>query len=307
MPEGPEVRHNAELLGRLAIGHRIEELRPISGKLQRNGIPGVAGFKPSIVRSVVAHGKLIVIRFADGAALTSTLGMSGWWYPSAKMAAQLYASDKAYQSGKMVQANDVVQKALKHTRVELIERGETLAAFTDMRNFGNMEYCPNGISDDAIAERIGLDLLNELPSRLSNTEAAKYHLLTIKHCAPKRLLNMKMGDLALEQSFIAGLGNIYRAETFWLTGIDPHRRFQTVSDLDWLKFCEIGMAVLQIAYMSTGVMYYPADLIEGCTGQRPTTPVHRGHLAYGRRADIFGRPIIRDATFGRTLWRLETL
>lgn len=310
MPEGPEVRHNAELLSRLTLGRCISEIRPVSGKLQRNGVPGAAGFKPSVVTSVKAHGKLIVIRFLDGSALTSTLGMSGWWYPSAEMAARLYATDKAYQQGKMVQANDVVQKALKHARVELVDDsggggGGALAVFTDMRNFGNMEYHPLGLSDDKIAERIGLDLLNELPDKLSNPEHVKHLLLTLKDQAPKRLLNMRMGDLALEQSFIAGLGNIYRAETFWLTGIDPHSKLRDLAAEDWLMFCEVGMSVLQIAYMTSGIMHYPAAFIEGCTGQN--SGPHRGHLAYGRLTDIFGRPIIRDSTFGRTLWRLQPL
>lgn len=234
--------------------------------------------------------------------------MSGWWYPSAEMAARLYATDKAYQQGKMVQANDVVQKALKHARVELIDDSRdniALAVFTDARNFGNMEYHPLGLSDAKIAERIGLDLLNELPDKLSNPEKAKHLLLTLKDRAPKRLLNMRMGDLALEQRFIAGLGNIYRAETFWLTGIDPHLKFRDLAAEDWLMFCEVSMSVLQIAYMTSGVMHYPAAFIEGCTGI--STGPQRGHLAYGRLADIFGRPIIRDDSFNRTLWRLQSI
>jgi formamidopyrimidine-DNA glycosylase len=305
MPEGPEVRHNADLLSRLTLGHRIDELRPVSGKLQRTGLTGAASFKPSIIKSVTAHGKLIVIRFLDGSALTSTLGMSGWWYPSLQQAAKLYDADMAYQSGKLVLAQDVVRHALKYSRVELISNGQPLAVFTDMRNFGNMEYHPQGLSASKIAERIGLDLLNELPAKLDNPEQAKHHLLVLKDRASKRLLNMKMGDVALEQCFIAGLGNIYRAETFWLTGIDPHAQLKSLDPADWLMFCEVGMVVLQIAYATAGVMHYPAAFIEGCTGK--SSGAHRGHLAYGRTADIFGRPIIRDGSFGRALWRLETI
>lgn len=303
MPEGPEVRLNAELLSRLVVGRRIEELRPVAGKLQRNGIPGAERFRPSIVQSVTAHGKLIVLRFLDGAALTSTLGMSGWWYPPLAMAERLYATDKAYQSGKMVQAASVVKSALAYARVELVDAFEPLAVFVDMRNFGNMEYHPDGLSQEQIEKRIGLDLLNELPIRLADMRAAKAHLLSLKRQASKRLLNMRLGDLALEQSFIAGLGNIYRAETFWLTGIDPHQQFKAMSDDDWLKLCEIGMVVLQIAYATRGVMHYSVDLIEGCTGRKPISS-RRGHLAYGQQVDIFGRPIVRDDSFNRTLWRL---
>lgn len=299
MPEGPEVLRNSKTLEQLIVGKRLDEIKLVSGKLQRNGI-GAEAYAPTLVRSVTTRGKLIIIKLANGAALTSSLGMSGWWYGS------IDPNVKAYVSGKLVSAADVVKQALKHARVELISDGKAVAVFTDARNFGNMAYYPQGVSEVELSQRIGLDLLNELPQKLGNPESAKHHLLVLKSSAAKRLLNMRMGDLALEQSLIAGLGNIYRAETFWLTGIDPHQQFKDLSDDDWLKFCEVGMVVLQIAYATAGVMHYTPELIEACTGRQAHAPC-RSLLAYGRNADIFGRPLVRDQTFNRPLWRLASL
>lgn len=300
MPEGPEVLRNSQALVQLIVGKPLDEVRLASGKLKRTGLG--AEFKPSFVRAVDTRGKLIIIQLASGSALTSTLGMSGWWYPP-----QVSDSNvKAYKDGSLVSAADVVAQALKHARVELVSEGKVVAVFTDPRNFGNMTYHPAGFSEAQISQRIGLDLLNELPHRLGSPENAKQQLLKLKSGASKRLRNMRMGDLALEQSLIAGLGNIYRAETFWLTGIDPYARFGELDDNNWLKFCEVGMVVLQIAYATAGLMHYTPELIEACTGQRPLT-AHRGLLAYGRSIDVFGRPIVRDSTFNRALWRLATL
>lgn len=305
MPEGPEVRHNAELLSRLIAGVKVTGVITVpGGKLSRKGVPGAGEFKPATVKTVAPRGKLMVVSFDNGSALTSSLGMSGWWYPgSLEQAAKLY-NERAYQQGKLVLATDVIQQAYRYERVTLIgSDGQTLARFCDMRNFGNMEYYPQGLSEDKLKERIGLDLLNELPTMLDNMDMTRYHLLTLKDFAPKRLQRMKLGDLALEQSFIAGLGNIYRAETLWLSGIDPYRRLEQLDEHEWLKFCEVAMTVLKIAYRTAGVMLYTADVLSTCTGQPVTKDCH-GHLIYGKAADLFGRPVICDDSFARPLWRL---
>lgn len=304
MPEGPEVRRNADLLSRLLTHRLVSEVAATSGKLQRKGIPGLEGFEPGIVTQVVAHGKLIRVTFDHGGELTSTLGMSGWWYPSAEVAEETL--EKAYVSGRLVPIRDVIQQALKHSRVSLnAVDGKQLAVFTDMRNFGNMEYWPTGFPEKELKRRIGLDLLNQLP-HLPPTEAQSL-LLDMKVKAKPALLKLRMGDLALEQSFIAGLGNIYRAETLWLAGIDPYVKFGDLPCNDWLLFCEIACGVLLNAYLTEGRMRYEPEFIERCTGKAwPFSwrkPISR-HLAYGCAVDIFGRAMMRDDSFGRPLWRL---
>ena len=231
------------------------------------------------------------------------MGMAGWWYPGTlKRSAELFG-EKAYQRGKLVLAEDTIKHAYKHARVSLSGESSELATFCDMRNFGNMEYYREGLPESKLRERIGLDLLNELPSMLDDMDLAKHMLLTMKRDAPRRLLQMKMGNLALEQSFIAGLGNIYRAEALWLSGIDPYRELDDLSDDEWLKFCEVAMTVLQIAYHTAGIMLYPSGVLTACTGEQFDKDC-QGHLAYGKAADVFGRPIIRDDKFDRPLWRL---
>lgn len=307
MPEGPEVRTNAEQLRDLIYGKRISLLKPLGGKLARQGVPGGADFTPGVVTDVRPIGKLIVIELDhDGlhkGAITSTLGMSGWWYPGTLEAAMtLYAGKPAYFNGIYIDAREVIQKALKHARVGLIVDGQQVACYTDPRNFGNMQYHPNGLPDKVRA-KIGIDLLNELPRMVE--VLARHEVLTRKHAASNRLLNMRMGDLALEQSFIAGLGNIYRAEVFWLLGLNPSTKLRQLNDYQWLQFCDVAMTVLENAYRTKGLMLYSPEFIEACTGvPLPKRLPVRGHLCYGKSEDIYGNKIIRDDSFSRPLWRL---
>lgn len=299
MPEGPEVRRNAELLSHLLVNHKLTEIALVSGKLLKSSFQGSDAFEPAVVSKVKAYGKLITIQLEGGAFITSTLGMSGWWYPPK---GQVSADEKAYKDGELMLASAIVDQALKHTRV-VLKNNVDLAAFTDPRNFGNFRYYkPGEFTLTELKSKIGLDLLNELPGMLLDVDGAKHYLVNLKKTASTRVKGLKLGDLALEQSFIAGLGNIYRAEALWLAGIDPYCKFKDLSDDDWLKFCEVSMGVLQIAYLTAGSMYYPASFIEECTQQRVSAD-HRGHLAYGRVIDIFGNPIVRDDAFGRALWR----
>jgi formamidopyrimidine-DNA glycosylase len=310
MPEGPEVKRNADLLDELVIGNTLERIELVSGKLLKKGIPGLDKFKPGVVTQVRAHGKLIKLTLDNGGELTSTLGMSGWWYPASDSIHVAHNNQKAYVGGALVPMRDIINSALKHARVQLrgdygLHKDEVHAVYTDMRNFGNMEYWPDGMPEAELKRRIGFDLLNELPKLMTDMAVAKGTVVALKEGAPKRVQNMRMGDVALEQSFIAGLGNIYRAETFWLTGINPHVRLKDLPTEDWLKFCEVAMVVLQIAYMYSGSMRYRMDFIHEVTGIILPAD-HRGHLAYGRTHDICRRPIIRDDSFARPLWRLET-
>lgn len=52
-----------------------------------------------------------------------------------------------------------------------------------------------------------------------------------------------IGDLVLDQSFIAGIGNVYRAEGLFLCGIDPHREARSLTDPQrgalWETFCQV--------------------------------------------------------------------
>lgn len=304
MPEGPEVRRNAEQLSQLINGKRVK-LSPLTGKLYREDSARSSRLNdmpPMTVRSVKPYGKLIYIEFDRGGA-TSTLGMSGWWYPTADRAEELFG--QAYQNGKLVDAARVIEKALKHTRLLVIdESGAHLAAYTDPRNFGNFEYLVDGLTSELRAKKIGFDLLNEAPM-MSAVEVIKT-LVKLKRDAPRRLQNMRLCDIALEQSFIAGLGNIYRAEAIWLSRLSPFMTLQAMTDQEWLTFCEIASVVLQIAYSTGGVMQYPAKLLEELLEVKVDKTFITGHLVYGRAKDLLGREVLKDTSGGRTLWHIQS-
>jgi formamidopyrimidine-DNA glycosylase len=121
---------------------------------------------------------------------------------------------------------------------------------------------------------------------------------------------MKLGDLCLEQDIIAGLGNIYRAETLYLCALSPHVRLKQLSQEQFFGLMTVGAFVLSMAYQHKGTLVYPLSIFKLT---QPDTPIirlaeERGyasidrHLVYGQQADPLGNPVVPDKAFDRTMW-----
>lgn len=272
MPEGPEVRRNADMLKNQLQGGVLREVRVTSGKLMREWA-SVSVKLPAKVEEVRVRGKRIVIDLDSGESFTSTLGMSGWWYPGRENAVttdELGEELVAYYQGRTVTYGEVLDKAYKHTRVELVTADGVAAAYTDPRNFGQFKLTSRAKADEWLAE-LGLDLLAE---QLDDVEE-----LFTQHA--KKFGRLRLGDYALEQSALAGLGNIYRAEALYLAKLSPHRKVESLSIVDFKTFLSAAHFVLKIGYKTSG-------------GFRP--------LVYGQVEDIYGNKVLRDVEFNRSMW-----
>lgn len=295
MPEGPEVRRNGEQLRALVKGHKLVKLEPISGKLSRQ-LSVVSS--DETVRDVTIKGKAIFVKL-DEKTLISTLGMSGWWYPELS---QVDPTVVVYYQGGPISAVDVIAKALKHTRFQIItEAGGAL--YTDPRNFGNISLVSHDQAE-AYAARLGVDLLG-----LTDPAEAV--------AALKKLAKRPIGEALVEQSVVCGLGNIYRAETLYLSRINPFRLVSDLSEEELTRLVEVGSVVLSIAYTEHGTMRYPLNFLSSLLGpaldekikSRGGDDVSRvvGHMVYGRPVDILGNEVNSTKSAGRTLWWVPAL
>ena len=318
MPEGPEVRLNRDTIAHHIEGHTVKELRVSSKKFEY--IDDVQQGKlrlPAQVTEVRVKGKMLLIMLSSGAGITSTLGMSGWWYPHISQLNVADFGEKAYYNGNVLDVSSVISKSMKHIKAELVTDAGIRMVYTDPRNFGNLKlWSAEELAQAHPFNKLGPDLLNEIGPMLGkDPDATVEFMQQVRARATKRQNRMPMGQLCLEQDFLCGLGNIYRAETLYLAGISPHEQLQQLSDDQWLKFVEVAVCVLDIAYQHKGTMHYPLDMlwllhpeIASAVSEHFKITDHtknhvlRRHLVYGQKQDPAGNVVVADDSFGRTMW-----
>jgi formamidopyrimidine-DNA glycosylase len=105
---------------------------------------------------------------------------------------------------------------------------------------------------------------------------------------------------------IAGLGNIYRAETLFAAGISPLRLVSSLTDGDLLRISVCATTVLRIAYVNEGAMEYEGWFLSMYNpilrGKISTARRFSRSLVYGQSLDVMGNLIRRDVMAGRTMW-----
>jgi formamidopyrimidine-DNA glycosylase len=308
VPEGAEVKRCSEVLEECILGKTIVKLTPTSGKLLRKGIPGAENLQlPRTVRSVNTKGKLIYVELSEKIFIASTLGMSGWWYPDpTKTSLKIDDEVPVYDNGeKRMTKLGMVRAFKKYQRVEVELDDGTCAMFIDPRNFGNLSILDEE-ELNAKLSTIGPDLLvpDAVPVDWLSPLQAKIRA------------KKKIGEVLLDQSLFAGLGNIYRAETLYLAGISPHRSCGSLTSICASRLRSAAITVLRIAYETFGQMeytlgevghiltdeYYQKLKAQAKVDSIPLNASFRGHFVYGQSHDPLGYPVISDVLGGRTMW-----
>ncbi|MEG4209832.1 DNA-formamidopyrimidine glycosylase [Microcoleus sp. S13_B4] len=121
----------------------------------------------------------------------------------------------------------------KHARVRLFFEGNQELRFVDQRTFGQMWYVP--AETEVSSTVIGLKLLG--PEPFSDEFTTEY--LTRKLHRRARPIKTAL----LDQSLIAGLGNIYADETLFLSGVMPTT---LCADLTAEQIGRIHTAIIQV-------------------------------------------------------------
>lgn len=237
------------------------------------------------VDKVLVKGKSIFIQLEDGREIYSSLGMSGWWYPPYT---EVDESLAAYYRGKVVKASEIVLKALKHIRVELVVDGPS-AYYVDPRNFGNLKIIP-GAEGKRMRDALGIDML-----------AAEID----GNAAVERLRSQatsEIGEVLLNQSVLCGFGNIYRAETLYICKINPHKMVKDLSVDELRRIIDVGAYVLALSFSYHGMLPYNVEKLSETLDFLPNHEVIRGPMVYGRAIDVYGYRVNNSNSGGRTIW-----
>ncbi|KRM62127.1 formamidopyrimidine 5-formyluracil 5-hydroxymethyluracil DNA glycosylase [Paucilactobacillus vaccinostercus DSM 20634] len=197
MPELPEVETVRRGLLKIAKGRKIAAIDIHYEKTITN--ENIAWFKETLIGATIVNvdrrGKYLLFRFDNQMTMVSHLRMEGKYY-------------NLPEDGEIH----------KHTHVVFHLDDDTKLCYSDSRKFGRMTLVKN---DEAL-QVAGLKTIGPEPT--AETLTVEY-LQKIMHASRREIK-----PFLLDQSNVAGLGNIYVDEVLWMSKIHPKEHANLVSD-----------------------------------------------------------------------------
>jgi len=144
----------------------------------------------------------------------------------------------------------------KHTRIRFFDKNNNELRYIDVRSFGQMWWINKGLSLNKIIK--GLGSLG--PEPFSKDFDANY----LKKVISKRTKSIKA--LLLDQTIVAGIGNIYADESLYSAGISPFREARTIKKNELIKLKESIVNVLKKSIGSGGTTFSDFRDLEGENG-----------------------------------------
>jgi formamidopyrimidine-DNA glycosylase len=200
VPELPEVEYVRRELRRVMAGARIEQVTLRRANLR---LPFATDFADRLegqtVQRVNRRAKYLLVELASGDVLVMHLGMSGWF------------NVVGTPGPAPVDAFD------KHDHVIFAMSNGATVIFNDPRRFGFMKI----LTPAQLAVDPALSVLGPEPLASSFSAAALAHALAGRRTSLKVAL--------LDQTTVAGLGNIYACEALHAAKLSPKRRASTIA------------------------------------------------------------------------------
>ncbi len=144
----------------------------------------------------------------------------------------------------------------KHTRIRFFDKNNNELRYIDVRSFGQMWWIKQELSPNRIIKGLG-SLGPEPFSKEFNT---KY----LKKVISKRTKSIKA--ILLDQTIVAGIGNIYADESLYSAGISPFREAHTIKKNELIKLKESIKTVLKKSIGSGGTTFSDFRDLEGENG-----------------------------------------
>lgn len=167
------------------------------------------GLRGRAVASAEARGKHLVLAFDEGSAVRVHLGIVGWWRrrPHASTETMAQATLALATAGGVWLCN---ARTLEWSRARFVAGARALT-------------------------RLGPDLLGDAP----DLDAVFRRAREPRHAA------RPIGELLLDQTIAAGLGNVYKCELLFLHGVHPWTRVDAVADATLRALFADGMKWLR--------------------------------------------------------------
>lgn len=210
MPELPEVETvRLQLLSKIR-NKQVKKVKVFNEKTVRGNVAFSRKIKDKTFSNIDRIGKLMIFSFKNESDLflLAHLKMTGQFF---------YLDKKKKVSGGGHSMTELDQKDLpnKHTRVAFYFTDDSALFFNDMRKFGYIELADTKTVTKA-KKRFG-------------PEPIKNDFDKVTFAANLKKKNRSIKSVLLDQTFIAGLGNIYVDEVLFKTKVSPERKANEVT------------------------------------------------------------------------------
>ena len=264
MPELPEVETIVRSLEPLLKGKIIEKIELIKEVViaYPDSLTFVKCLSGAKIKSLSRRGKFIQILLESGYTLVIHLRMTGHL---------IYAFPERPQE--------------KHTHaVFYLDDGNQLR-FSDIRRFGRLWLIGPEEDDCTGICRLGLEPFSP-----------QFNAEYLKKTLEKRKVVIKQA--LLDQSVVAGLGNIYVDEVLFDAGISPLRQVSGLSDREWQRLAEAIPRILTLAIKNRGTTF--SDYLDG-NGERGDNFAYlEAYHREGEPCNRCGEKIVRLKIAGRS-------
>jgi formamidopyrimidine-DNA glycosylase len=257
MPELPEVETIVRMLAPQAAGKRIGTAELRLGRMLLGMAPAnfPAALKGQPIGRILRRGKYIVCELRD-CSLVIHLGMTGQLTYSPAGAAETEGFVRTLTG---LERPKGVHPVDKHTHLILHLDGGDRILFRDPRTFGKIFLVPGR----TWPEHPRLRILGEEPLELRIKPFLKARFPAASARPIKALL--------LDQSFLAGVGNIYADEALFRSGIHPGALVRDIPEPDRVRLLEAVKDVLRKGIRNHGTSfsdYRKPDGTEGSNYER---------------------------------------
>lgn len=260
MPELPEVETIVRDLRQELVGKTIVKTRFITKSVWYDKPPSPAKLKAGIV-AIKRRGKNILIYLSNKNILAVHLKMTGRL---------------------TVENPNLPIKKHTHFIMDLASGGQV--RFNDIRRFGYLDLTKESILEERpYIAALGPDALSISRGDFKDTILAKNRIIK---------------SLLLDQTVIAGLGNIYSDEALFYAGINPRKVSSRISLAKAEKLYDSVIDVLNKAIDSRG-----SSIDDYVDGRGAKGSFQNSHQVYGREGEPCkkcGRSIVREVIGSRS-------
>jgi DNA-formamidopyrimidine glycosylase len=270
MPEGVEVRLSCDVIKPLVVGKKITKAFATKNSRYSSENPeGYVEFSNKLSEGIVTveevdvKGKFMYWKFSNGYYLMNTFGMSGQWSPA--------------------EGN--------HPCFVFEFDDGTKMAFNDPRHFGSVKF----VNSYALLN-LKLAFLGWDPLQDSLTEYFPWLKQTLGTS------KKSIGEVLMDQSIFAGVGNYIRAEALYHCKLSPFRISNTLKEDEIQKLCQSIIDVMTESYKHQGATIQTYKTPYGEEGRYSSC-----FKVYGKKKDPLGNKIVKEDSGGRSIHWCPTI
>ena len=317
MPEGHSVHRIARQFGLHFVGKPVRVSSP-----QGRFAAGAAQLDGHVMVAAIAVGKQMFLEFDHGLWLRVHLGIYGAWDFSGDITADATIVGANGRMGQTNQRGALVDGAFEDSLASIGAPRRTRLRMAEQERVGELDstFPPEPIG--AVRVRLLTDATcADLrgPTACEVLEAEQVQAV-IDRLGPDPLLDKgRKGEdrftetvlkkptsialLLMDQSVVAGIGNVYRAEMLFRARLNPHTPGKALSEetvralwKDWAKLLKIGVETGQMMTM---------DGLRGAAKDAALANRADRHWVYHRTGEpcrVCGTPIVMEELGGRKLY-----